>query len=249
MRIIQAIWSVGIILTTWVVDARGEATTQPVAVAEVPAILLSLNLKDASGDEALALLCKPLATSIDVVPPNLWTPPNQPPKVSLDLDAVPFWSAMAHFCKSAHVHPQKVDGRATMTLVQGDAAGMLGGRLDDRGLFAVVATGGRRDRNINIANSSIGRSDRIDLTVYVDPRVRLAKFSGNAHVDIAEDNRRLSLLAPAEGENDVGGVFWDDATWTFNCSAPIIYHPGRGTKLTRFKGSIRVLVATKITNL
>jgi hypothetical protein len=224
--------------------ACAQPASQPIAPDQLAKSLITLHVADAHPSKVCESLAEQSGATICPWPAQIWTEQGgqAPPRITLDLEAATFWSAMARFCAAANVRPQFVGGQPGICLVPGSAGGMLGGRLDDRGAFAIVASQIARNRAASFADDSMSRDDRIELLVYIDPAVNVLRFARPMALETAVGNGGIKLLPRQPGGGEMVGLDWHGPRWMVATHARLDLPPDAGRKIARLKGSLRVQV-------
>jgi hypothetical protein len=211
--------------------------------------LITLHVDSGDPREVLAEVGKQANVAISPPPAGRAMPGEAAPRVTLSLDNVPFWTAMAQYCQQTHLTPAIIKGRSgEITLAPANGDDQLGGVVCTSGLFEVVATGIQHSRVLQFDGSNTVRDDCVQLAIYADPQVRLLRYPYVA-LDVANDENGNSLLVTPE-MLDVGHArFVASCAWGAQVNAPILIGTDHGRKLAELQGTFSLTCATQVQEL
>lgn len=186
-------------------------TTMPSGLS---ATLVSLSNDNATAEEAFLSIGRQAGVKFVTQPPNLWDSEEMAMPLALELKDRPFWSAVRELCTEANVQPNMHYGghggdgrRVTLT-----SPTMMGGNPDSRpwsklptvevdGML-VQATAFNRQQSVNYQFPGHSQNhSSVQLTVFVDPAIRVSSFNGGARVEAAVDDNGNSLVIDEKGRN------------------------------------------------
>ena len=243
--------SVALVLGSWGASAEEEP-------AEIKPTPVTLKMESVHPQEVIAELSTKAGVNIQVWPENLWTQNrgrNGPPtSVSVDVEEKPFWVVMEEICTQMNLFPANMGNNDGVTL---QWRGMnSGGIFGKRPTFAgengtVVASSIQRSHTINLDsdNPTASRTCGINIDGYVDPRLRVMRFSRQPSIEQAEDENGNSVL-PADADQRNGSMDETNSSWQLGgIFIPLDYDPEKSHKLAVLKGSIRVSAAGAVEKL
>jgi hypothetical protein len=157
--------------------------------------------------------------------------------ITLDLDQVPFWSAMKALCTATHTHlqPNGPGGPAGIDLASGDA-----GHWDLEGRFAFIPTMINHDSNVDLINGGAFKNDGIIMMAFLDPKFHSATFDG-IQLDVAKDEHGASLIRPGMMAPNFFNPGFQQG-WCYTLNAPLVFPESFGHTLALLEGTSTVHV-------
>ncbi|HTL30780.1 MAG TPA: hypothetical protein VL282_16235 [Tepidisphaeraceae bacterium] len=225
----------------------------PSAVAddenEIKADPITLKAEGVHPRDVMADLTKETGIPIYPYPEQMYQPnyggANLPTSVTIDVDRQPFWVAFEEFCKEAHLQPSWNGMEGIPLQNSGNGNGPFGKKPTSVGEHATfVADSLQRSHTINLDsdNPQAAKTCGMNISGFVDPRLRVNRYAASVTIEKAEDENGNSLAQQPQQENNamnsmnnpwqIGSVF-----------IPLEYDPEKSHKLAVIKGSFRVLAA------
>jgi hypothetical protein len=166
---------------------------------------------------------------------------NLPRKISIDMDKKPFWEAVIEICTKAKVWAQNNGGQSHMLQLYQGSSGDLSGPRFLSGPITFVANS--ISRNIQLdADGKNHKSLMLQVRGFIDPKLKVFDSSYEIEVTDATGDQGGSLVPKNQNNNSTtsgnGMQLW--------MQAPLPYDTGKNTKLTSFKGLVRLRVAGAI---
>ena len=231
------------------------------AIAEINEItltgpsLITMHVKDMPVRDAFAELSRQAGATLQPMPTELWDLKTWP-KITVDLNREPFWSALRTMGAQAGVElRQWSEG---LRLMQSGAGGQSGGRFVVSGPFLVTLLRCSRTQVIEYGLPG-GENPTSDFQVFfsatAEPKLRVLRAAYSARLDEATDDRGNSLLAHPDdnGANNNGDLtrvleagFATGAGGTWQFSARLGYPQNMGKRLVTLRGSVNVLLQTHV---
>ncbi|MGA2498855.1 MAG: hypothetical protein ABSH20_14020, partial [Tepidisphaeraceae bacterium] len=181
--------------------------------------------------------------------------PNLPP-VSLALEKQPFWAALREVCDKADLtlwNTGMPDNKLTLMPVRGFGTGMGGNIMaypaSIHGAFMTVVAQLQRINTADLASPpKVSRNLIMNLSIYVEPKVKIVKWFSLPDMAEAVDEKGNSLLAPPVPAGQAPPV--QRAAWNYTraigwMAVPLVYPPGAGEKIASLRGKIRAVVQIK----
>ena len=208
--------------------------------------LVTLHLKDTPAKEAFEALKK--QTGMDIAPSHdqFWDPRfnRNSGAVTIDVDRQPYWTVVRELCAQTGLSVDSF-GRE-MHLNNGDR-GRMKAPMCLQGPFMFLATGSQYYRQTNYgADQNRNEQLSIQIMVYPEPKIQLMGYTWNPQITEAVDEKGNSLLISNRG---VGPDNWMEHETAHTYSIALQPLKDRGQKLAKFKGSIRVRVASQTEKL
>jgi hypothetical protein len=213
---------------------------------------ITLKVESVHPKEALEELSKQIGMPVTVWPENLWNQNygNNGPatSVTLDIDQKPFWAAMEEICAQTNLFPQNM-GNPDVTLQWrggGQSQGIFGKKpVSASEMGTVVVTQAQRSHTISFDadDPQPNRTCGISIEAYVDPRLRVANYSGSANIEKAEDENGNSIVPPSDNQSHSGMNQASNAWQLGSIFIPLDYEPEKTHKLATLKGSIKMMCA------
>src|SRR5690348_15403952 len=181
------------------------------AAIDIKITPITLKMESVHPRDVLEELSKQTGVTIQVWPEQLWNQNNgrngPPTSVTIDVDQKPFWEAMEEVCTQTNLYPVNMGNNDALTLQWrggGNASGPFGKKpvsASENG--TVVATQIQRSHTINFDadDPKPTRTCGIYIEGFVDPRLRIASYSGQPTIEKAEDENGNSIL-PAQQEHN-----------------------------------------------
>jgi hypothetical protein len=230
--------------------------------------LITIHLKDASVKDAFAELSRQAGANLQPMPSGLWDL-HPWPKITIDLDRQPFWSALRAVSAQAGVElRQWNDG---FRLLESGAAGPSGGgRFMVSGPFLITLLRCTRMQSIEygLPGGENPNSDfDITFSAVAEPKLRVLRASNAAKLEEATDDLGNSLVPRSEdapgGANagaananaavdtdrglDATFVTGAAGTWQFSSR---LDHPQRmGKRLVKLRGTVNVLLQRRVATM
>jgi hypothetical protein len=232
----------------------GIARAEEGAATELKPTPLTVKAEGVHPRDLLAELSKAAGVSVEVWPENLWTQNygrNGPPKtVTVDLEDKPFWTVMDAFCKESKLYPMNMGNNRGVTL-QWRGGGQIEGIFGKRPVAqsengVVVATQVQRNHTLDLNGETPTANRRCGLSieVYVDPRLRMTNYDGNAKIESATDENGNSLYQEQPGNPGGRNLNQAYCSWKLDgMFIPLDYDPEKSHKLASIKGSVRIVAA------
>jgi hypothetical protein len=229
-----------------VTDAEARSRLQEVVsqIDENRAIgpsLITMHFNDVTPDVVFQTLSKQCYIDLRPFPDNLWLQQTWP-RVSLDIDHQPFWSAMQTIAAKTGADIQLVNDGVRIARTVG-VPPRAAGPWVVHGPFMVVATQINRTQTIALGGPAGGtRSDfSLQMAVYAEPKIRILPQNFAVRLDTAVDDLGNNLIAqgaPISPFYGGGGGVW-------NLYAPLHYPDHPGTRITLFHGETAFLLQTQ----
>ena len=205
-----------------------------------PPTLVTLHAKGATLGDVVADVVRQTGVPIAVSSGFFTSTSDSPlPPITLDLQRVPFWTAMAAICDQTDTEVRDNPAGYNTHLQIADAFGekFLGGPVDHCGLFTVEI------ESIwlwHIAKLIPGTNapkvdDEVCLNIYIDPKAKVSSMDAICLTE-ATDDRGQSLL-PAEKQPV---PFISDFDLLLQPRCPLNIHADGATKITRLRGSMDI---------
>src|SRR5262249_27291032 len=149
-------------------------------------------------------------------------------------------------CTSACLRPQYMGNNAGIQLQEAYNQPPFGKRPQSIGpLATVLAESLSRNHSVGLDsdNPQVSRSCGIQITAYVDPRLRMTRYQNQATIDTADDENGKSVAAAQGGQNN-----WNEGncSWQIGMFIPLDYDPTVSHTLKTIKGSIKATVAAEV---
>jgi hypothetical protein len=227
----------------------GAALRQIEENAQVGGSVVTLKMKDAKPADVFAALGKQARCEFNVYPKNLWEQGGRrfggggvPPTISVDLERVNFWTAFKEVCQKSGVHPQQMGNNRGMTLSQGTHTYWNGPSVTS-GPFLVVANRLDHSRSVDLANpTAVQNNFTMQLAAFAEPKVKVVQSSYNVQVHEAVDDKGNNLANTDRTYDHMSS----GQQWMWNLSARLNYpEKNPGTKIVKFRGSVKFMVQTK----
>ncbi|MDQ3439646.1 MAG: hypothetical protein M3478_04790 [Planctomycetota bacterium] len=162
---------------------------------------------------------------------------------AFDADDQPFWVALQSLCERTRLRPVIESGAKTRpgVIVLSDVGSEFG---SDRPTHAsgpalFVARSFTRTSRLTLAEPVREENlTRLELTAYVEPKLRLAQQIPAVRVDEAVDENGTSLAQDADREPQRSSSR-EGTAWQFRVSVPLRQSPQTGKRLARLRGTAR----------
>jgi hypothetical protein len=203
--------------------------------------------------DAMDELTKQTGVAFAVWPEQLYQQNRQlPASITVNLDQATFWSVVGAICEQAHLAPENINNTGGITFQQSDGRSPFGKRPTSVGpMGTVVVESIQRNHSISFDqdNPQVQKNCGVQLSVYVDPRVRMMKFQNQVNVDKAEDEKGQSIAVAVVGNGQAN--FQETYTnWQIpGLNAPLNYDPETSHTLATLQGSVRVMVAAEVAKI
>jgi hypothetical protein len=220
----------------------GAALRQIEENAQTGASLVTMKFNSAKPQDVFAELARQARCEFTTQPKNMWTMRNYP-AVTMDLERVNFWTAFKDACTKSGVSPV-LWGNQQRGIQLSPHGGNVqwNGPTVFSGPFMIVAQRIYKNSSIDLANQgNVQREFSIQMMAFVEPKIRVLQSSFNVKVDEAVDDKGNSLVSTDRMYDGYSG----GNQWAWNMTARLAWPENPGTRLTRFKGSMRFLVQTK----
>ncbi|HEY7116108.1 MAG TPA: HEAT repeat domain-containing protein [Tepidisphaeraceae bacterium] len=211
--------------------------------AEIGGSVVTIHVKDARPQDVFEQLGKQARCEFPTYPGNLWQQQGVfPATVTMDLERVNFWTAFKEACQKSGVTPQQIGNGHRMSLCRGTAAYWNGPSVVT-GPFMVVANRVYRSNSIDLASpANVQRDFSLGLSAFAEPKIHVIQSSYNVNVEEAVDDHGNSL---ASSDRIMNGMS-SGQQFIWNLSARLAYPAHNpGTRIARFKGSVKFTVQTK----
>jgi hypothetical protein len=185
---------------------------------------ITLHVKDAPAKDVAEALGKQAFATLRAFPENLWDD-NTIPKVTLDLDHQPFWTAMRQFTAQTglDLQPYNDGPRLMRGIVRAHGCEVIDGP------FLIVATQVARSETVQLGVNGARRSDfSMQMTAFAEPKIVAVQGGTMLDINEAVDDAGNSLVGnPAERRMfSFGGV----GTWQLFARLAWPQHPGKRIK-------------------
>ncbi|HET6250603.1 MAG TPA: hypothetical protein VFE47_23145 [Tepidisphaeraceae bacterium] len=204
----------------------------------IGASFITIHLKNATPKAVFEELSRQCYADLQPFPQNLFDQGDQP-KVSIDIDRQPFWTAMNTIADKTGIDLQQYNEGVRL---------MHGGfRMNSpfstiQGPFLVVATQISRSQTEMLANGGGSSSDfSIQMMAYSEPKLHVLSSSAGVKLEIAVDDAGNSLMPTSEGNRG----YYGGSGGCWNLFAQLKYPDHPGKKIARIKGTSRFLIQTK----
>jgi hypothetical protein len=215
-----------------------------IAADQTGASLVTLHYTNAHPREVIADLAKQGHTELPAWPDSMWDNMQVKP-VSIDVDRQPFWLVAREVCKKANVRLQSMGMNEGLTVMQGSDNAM-GGVAVTEGPFMVVATSASAGQSVTYGTpEQVSMSMSLNLTFFVEPKVRLLGREWQPDVTELTDEKGKSWLDPAarQRQAQMNPTHGREVTWSANIDLKRPADGGR--KIATIKGNFRVMVPAK----
>jgi len=199
---------------------------------------ITLHLKDATARTVFEELSKQCYAKFSSFPDNLLEESGLP-KVTIDVDRQPFWTAMRQIATKTGIDLQQYnDG---MRLMRG------GFRMNSQwsvvqGPFLIVPVQLNRSQTMMLANGGGSSSSfSLQMTAYSEPKLHVLSSNSAVIIDQAVDDAGNSLIATGmENRGYYGG---GGGSWNLYAQLHYPDHPGK--KIARLRGHAAFVIQTK----
>lgn len=203
--------------------------------------VITLHVKDAKPADVFAELGKQARADFPTYPKNLFTQNNNFPVLTLDFERVNFWTAFKEACQKTGVCPQQMGNERKMTLQQGGSSYWNGPSVV-QGPFLIVANRAHKSSSVDFSGGNTQQDFSLSLSAFAEPKIRVIQSSYNVKVEEATDDKGNSLVSKDKQYEGMS----TGQQWMWNLNARLTWpENGVGTKLTRFKGSVKFLIQVK----
>lgn len=226
--------------------ARLEGARRQIAEARaMGTTYVTLHLKDAAPADAVAALAKAARGPLRTYPDNLFDH-GQWPRVTLELDRVPFWDALRQLCDRLGLAPNGWNDGVRLMPNGGDGEGQFDGPSSTDGPFLIVANEVHHNRSVRLAaGAAAARAEEDDFGVqfaaFAEPKLTVLSCTETVVLDEAVDDRGNSLRPDEEAgpAPEEPGVFVTNRGTVWDLQAPLRY-PAKnpGTKIAKLRGSV-----------
>jgi hypothetical protein len=220
----------------------GAALRQIDENAQTGPSVITIRMTNAKPQDVFAELARQARCEFTPQQKNMWTSRNFP-AVTMDLERVNFWTAFKEACAKSGVSPVTWGNQQRgMQLTPHGGNVQWNGPTVFSGPFMVVATRVHKSSSIDLANPlNVQREFAINLMAFAEPKVRVHQSSYNVKVEEAVDDKGNNLML-----NDrMGDGLNSGNQWAWNLTARLAWPENPGTRLKKFKGSVRFLVQTR----
>ena len=228
----------------------GAALRQIEENASVGGSIVTVKVKDAKPQDVFALIAKQARCEFPTYPPTLWQQNvrnfggGNPAAalITMDLERVNFWTAFKEACQKSGVYPQQIGNDRRMTLQQGVSSYWNGPSVVS-GPFLIVANRVDHQRSIDFANpGNVQNNFTMALSAFSEPKVKVVQSSYNVAIAECVDDKGNSLAATDRVYDGMSS----GQQWMWNLSARLKYPAQNpGTKIAKFRGSVKFMVQTK----
>jgi hypothetical protein len=219
------------LLTIWILSARAAGqdsatsvrspSSLPAEIAE-PASLVTLHFADAPVQTVYESLYKQAHAKL-TAEPGIWDDHRRVKTVTIDVDKVPFWTAMRRLNKQTHLAPSNFPRSSELCE---DHQQSLRSPASIHGPFMVLIDDTFGGRAIN------------RLTVYVEPRLQVLSHAREAKVALATDEDGETIAVAPRDRSDFDCMDGN----VFSVDVPLDRQFG-DTRAAHLKGSVRVKLA------
>jgi hypothetical protein len=217
---------------------------------------ITMHLESAPTTEVLAELAKLTGVQITVWPENLWEQykhnhDGPPASISVDADNKSFWQVMQQISEASKLSPFAMGAESVITMQFNQSpGGLFGKRPTSIGPSATITANSlERQHTVNLDSETVEPTRRcgVNLTAYVDPRLRMIKYHSQPTVETATDENGTILTGAAGNSAQMQAT---QSKWQLpNLFLPLDYDPAVSKKLAVLKGSVHVSVASEIEKL
>jgi len=209
--------------------------------------LVTLHLKAATADAALAELSRQSGIRVQPQNEDVWRAAERP-AVTLDLDRVPFCVALRDLCTILHAAPAAVEPGRLLLHPDEDAA--LDGPFVAHGPFLVVAQQIDFSKTVRLAGKRPQERDiSIQFGILVEPKLRVLSLPGTIKVEATDDkgNALANADVPDEGDMiELSGAPTDPVALV---TAPLTYPDNPGKRITSLRGTAKFVVQIRAETL
>lgn len=214
-----------------------------------PPSTITLHMNSMHPRDVVAELTKQTGVAIQFWPENMYDQNNGnnlPNSINVDADQQTFWTVLDMLCTAARLCPQQMGQQQWIPLQQSGDRTPFGKRPQFVGPRAtIVADSLARNHSIGLDsdNPQVQKSCGVQMTAFVDPRVRLMKYRPYPAIEKCEDESSQYIAADVHP-----GDQWQDAycPWQLQgVNVPLDYDAQVSHKLTILKGSIHAMVAAE----
>ena len=228
------------VITAPPASAQQAAATQP---WEVPGI--TLQATGVAPEEAFRQLGEMAGIAFETSEQRLWSDPQRPGSIDLDIQDQPFWLAVKQICDQANVQVMN-DNRPAVRLYSGGNRGLWTDSIVvSSGPVVFVVNGVERNTRTDLRDPvKISREARINIQTFIDPRVRLVQGQKPVAVSEAVDDKGQSLKQQSP---DSTGTF--QSAWMIHHNLTLALPEELGTRLVKVAGEANFLIDEKTETL
>ncbi|HWE03593.1 MAG TPA: hypothetical protein VG326_14405 [Tepidisphaeraceae bacterium] len=200
---------------------------------------ITIHLKDADPKTVFEEVSRQCYSDLKPFPDNLFDQKDLP-KVSVDIDRQPFWTAMSQISEKTGIDLQQYN--EGVRLMRGGFR-VTSAYSAIQGPFLVVANSITRTQTEMLANGGGSSSEFcMQLVVYSEPKLHVLSSSSTVKIDVAVDNAGNSLIPTAPDNRG----YYGGASGIWNLYSQLKFPDKKpGTRIARFKGSADFVVQTK----
>lgn len=197
---------------------------------------ITMHLKDAAPHEVLAELERQARAGIRTYPDNLFEHGNWP-KVSIDLDRVPFWDAVRQIAQQLGLTLNPWNEGMRLMRGGGGGGGQMDGPSVTEGPFLIIANSISRNQTVQLGQGADVQDDfGVRLSALVEPKITVLHCSSVVDVDEAIDDNGNNLapegLGPGRQYSGGSGGIW-------SLYARLRYpEKNPGKQIARLRGSV-----------
>jgi hypothetical protein len=200
---------------------------------------ITMHLKDADPKLVFQELSRQCYTDLKPFPENLFDQKDLP-KITIDIDRQPFWTAMAQISEKTGIDLQQYN--EGVRLMRGGFR-IASAYSAVQGPFLVVANSITRTQTEMLANGGGSSSDFcMQLIVYSEPKLHVLSSNSTVKLDEAVDNAGNSLIPT--GPDNRG--YYGGSSGIWNLYSQLKYpDKNPGTRIAKYKGSATFTIQTK----
>jgi hypothetical protein len=202
---------------------------------------VTIKVKDASPEEVFAQIARQSRCELPTMPKNLWKMGGfNAPRLTMEMERVPFWTAFKEACNQAGVYPQMGNERQ-LTLHRGNSSQWNGPTVVS-GPFMIVANRVFRSNSVELATpQNVQHQFEVSLSAFAEPKIKVLQSGYEVKLEEAVDDAGNSLVPD--------GAFGDGISsgqqWMWSMTARLKYPDAPGKTIKRLKGSSRFVVQAK----
>ena len=167
--------------------------------------------------------------------------PDMPGSIDVDIKDQPFWLAVQKLCELSHTEVRVGPGRTIRIGTTSDKAMWGDSQVVASGPVVFVTSALMRTASEDLREPvSLSREARLDLAIFIDPRVRTAQSTSPMHVSEAVDDKQNALkqLRP-----EARGTFQN--AWCLHQAITLALPENVGTRLPKLSGEMHFCMDAK----
>jgi hypothetical protein len=205
---------------------------------------ITLHVNDADPEAVFRELSKQIRFELLTEPPELWKQ-KQWPKVTINADHEPFWAVMLSVCRQLHLDPDVTDfNRIRVADTSADWANnpsVVSGPLIIQAEEIILT------RTVKFAQpANHEQSTQLTINAFAEPHLRVLPNSHAAIIDSVVDEKGNALEVADKGHAILNPIGNGDAGREWDLTVELIYPQNVGKKIAALKGSLHLVVPSKL---